>query len=95
MCTPKCACPPLFFLQTLWPGEDEGMDRDQLRRRKIFVSTTSVVILFTVFVQGSLTSSALDWFGIECGVQDDDLQVKASSWGLPPQKLLYHSTSWL
>jgi len=48
-----------FACVTLWPQPDDSDDdRDGASaddRRKLFLATTSCVILFTVFVQGGLT----------------------------------------
>jgi len=64
-----------FACVTLWPNDPSVMDDEELDRRKIFVATTSVVILFTVFVQGGLTFQVLTWLKIDMGVDEDKLKV--------------------
>ena len=49
----------------MWPQDEDKMDQGALDRRSMFLATTSIVILFTVFVQGGLTHAALAWLGIE------------------------------
>ena len=68
----------LINLISQWVGSYQDpsvMDDEELDRRKIFVATTSVVILFTVFVQGGLTFQVLTWLKIDMGVDEDKLKV--------------------
>jgi hypothetical protein len=59
----------------MWPDDKHKMDDHALDRRKTFIATTSVVILFTVFVQGGLSYSMLKILGIETNVDEDALEV--------------------
>lgn len=51
------------------------MNEDELERRNIFIATTSMVILFTVFVQGGLTYTTLQWLNIDIGVDENRIKV--------------------
>lgn len=61
-----------FACATMWPDDDE--------MRKIWISTTSLVVLFTVFVQGGLTPLVLKWLEIPLNCDENLTPVKPYPW---------------
>lgn len=57
-----------FACATMWPHDDD--------MRKIWISTTSLVVLFTVFVQGGLTPNMLAWLKVPLGCDENLTPVK-------------------
>ena len=68
-----------FALAMQWPDDtdDDDDDDDDSRRghKNLFKATTSMVILFTVFVQGGLTYSMLQWLDIELGCDEQNIAL--------------------
>ena len=64
-----------FALAMQWPDDDDHDDPARSGHKKLFKATTSMVILFTVFVQGTGTYSMLKWLDIEVGCDEKDIAI--------------------
>lgn len=60
-----------FACVNMWPSSDD--------QKKLFMTTTSLVILFTVFAQGGSTYKMLEYLEIPMGVEEDSVPQEKQS----------------